>query len=120
MMRKKNRLKIQPKEGSLSIYRHLKVMTKIQEDSSTIKTYLENTKLNNQEKKDVVHDCLGENHVYTPPTERDIAYVCIYQGKTCIYVLKNCQVKDTTKKLKITQRNQKIKTLLTPKRRFFP
>jgi hypothetical protein len=37
MMRKKNRPKIQPKKGFLSLCRHLTVMTETQEDSTTIK-----------------------------------------------------------------------------------
>jgi hypothetical protein len=57
-MRKKNHPKIQPKKGSLTIYMHLTVMTKIQEDSATIKTYPTNAKLNNQENKDDVCDYL--------------------------------------------------------------
>jgi hypothetical protein len=94
MMRKKNRPKIQLKEGFLSLCRYLTVMTEIQEDSTTIKTYPTNSKLNNQTNKDYVCDCLGENCVYTLPIERQLAYVCVCQGKTRIYVLKHCQVKD--------------------------
>jgi hypothetical protein len=47
MTRKKNRSKIQPKKGFLSLYRHLIVMAETQEDSTTIKTHPTNTKLNN-------------------------------------------------------------------------
>jgi hypothetical protein len=58
-MRKKNRPKIQPKEGSISIYRNLIVMTEIQEDLTTIKTYPTKTKIENQENKDNVSHCSG-------------------------------------------------------------
>jgi hypothetical protein len=47
LMRKKNRLKIQPKKGFLSLYRHLKFMIETQEDSTTIKYHPTNKKLNN-------------------------------------------------------------------------
>jgi hypothetical protein len=69
MMRKKNRPKIQPKKGFLSLYKHLTFMTETQEDSTTIKTYPENTKLNNQANKDDVHECLRNNYVCTRPIE---------------------------------------------------
>jgi hypothetical protein len=65
MMRKKDRTKIQPKQGFLSLCRHLTVMTETQENSTTIKTYPTNIKLSNQANKDDVHDCSGENCVYT-------------------------------------------------------
>jgi hypothetical protein len=69
MMRKKNRPKIQPKKGFLSLCRHSTVMTETQEDSTTIKTHPTNTKLNNQAKKDDVRDCLRKNHICTRPIE---------------------------------------------------
>jgi hypothetical protein len=69
MMRKKNLPKTQPKKGFLSLRRHLKVMTKTQEDSTTIKNYPTNTKINNQENTDDVHDCLRKNHVCMHPVE---------------------------------------------------
>jgi hypothetical protein len=68
MMRKKFRRKIQLKKGFLSLCMQLIVMTETKEDSTTIKMYPTNTKLNNQENKDDVRDCSGENHVYTPLT----------------------------------------------------
>jgi hypothetical protein len=69
MMRKKKRLKIQPKKGFLSLCRHLRVMKETQEDSGTIKTYPKNTKINNQANKDNVCDFLGKNHICTLPIE---------------------------------------------------
>jgi hypothetical protein len=68
MMRKKNSLKIQPKKGFLSLYRHPTVMTD-QEDSATIKTYPTNTKLSNQAKKIDVCDYLSKNRVCTRTIE---------------------------------------------------
>jgi hypothetical protein len=101
MMRKKNRPKIQPKKGFVSLCRNLTVMKKTQEDLATIKTYPKNTKLNNQANKDDVRDYLRKNHVCTRPTERQIVHVCICQGKTHVYVLKHCQVKDKDKKINL-------------------
>jgi hypothetical protein len=39
--------------------------------------------------------------VYTLPIERQLAYVRKCQGKKHIYVLKHCQVKDKSKKLRL-------------------
>jgi hypothetical protein len=101
MMRKKNRSKIQPKKGFLSPTRLLTVITETQEDSKIIKTYPTNIKLSNQEKKNDVCKCLGKNCVCTCPIEGQLAYVCVYQGKNHVYVLKHCQVKDKAKKLRL-------------------
>jgi hypothetical protein len=100
MMRKKNRLKIQLKEGLLSLCRHSTIMIETQEDSTTIKTHPANTKLNNQAKHIDVRHCLGKNGVYTFPIEWQLVYVCVCQGKNHVYVLKHCQVKDKAKKLR--------------------
>jgi hypothetical protein len=69
MMRNKNLVKIQPKKGFLSLCNHLTVMTKTQEDSTTIKTYQENTKQSNQENNDDVRDYLRKNCVCMCPIE---------------------------------------------------
>jgi hypothetical protein len=76
-------------------------MKETQEDSTTIKTYPTNIKLNNQAKKDDVCDYSGENRVCTHPIERQLVYVRVCQGKTHIYVLKHCQVKDKAKKFRL-------------------
>ena len=94
MTKKKKCPKIQPKEGSLSIYMHLTVMKNIQEDSTTIKTYPTNTKLSNQAKKDDVHDCQGRNRVCTLPIEQHLTYVSVFPGKNHVCVLKHCHIKD--------------------------
>ena len=69
MMRKKNLSKNQPKKGFISLCKHLIVMTETQEDSTTIKTYPTNIKINNQTNKDDVKDCLRKTRVCTRPIE---------------------------------------------------
>jgi hypothetical protein len=44
-------------------------MKETQEDSETIKTYPENTKLNNKEKQIDVRDCLRNKFICTRPIE---------------------------------------------------
>jgi hypothetical protein len=94
-------LKIQPNKGFLSFHRHLTFIIETQEDSTTIKTYPTNIKLNNQTEKDDVRDCLGENRVYTPLAEGQHVYVRDCEAKTPVYVLKHCQDNDKAKKLKL-------------------
>ena len=60
----------------MSFHRHLAVITKTQEDSTTIKTYRAIIKPINQAETDDLRDSSGENPIYNPLTEGQHAYVC--------------------------------------------